>query len=262
MSSRSGGDRAGDLEAAFAALATAENELAIATIIERRAAPPAPEPHILDGDARAELDRLLGGTAQQRAAFLDAIEDALHERAQLFLPTERATQDLDGQFERLAEAAKAFERALAALARPNRARLIGTMMLQRRDDGAPPVDLRSIGADLDHAERVAAAAARAVERFSKRKRPRSSGPRASSSTNELIRRLAIGYAYAFGEQPSSNCDGIFARALKVVLAGIGVKEKVGDDRLHALLVIAAETGAAPARRGRKRKSEKSPAGNL
>lgn len=196
----------------------------------------------------AALDCLLPGTADQRRAFIDAASADLKEHSNDRPVVASQWRRLDA----VGKAARAFANQVKKLNGMSRLFLaLGWSDATGRPAGGP-YDRDGFRMKLLDALVVARETADAADWvLARRRRQR---PRDEHDANTLVAMIAYSYADAFGHCPSAAREGIFARALRVLLPLGGVDQEIGETRLRGILTTASIPGK-PAGPGRKARSD-------
>lgn len=192
--------------------------------------------------------RFLHGDAARRERFLEAAGEAVDTYIKLAAPAASDARDRADRLVKLARAARAYAHALRHVDDDTRDLIEIEQHFLTKTADFPPFPFE----DGSRAE----LAARACERLLAKK-PRQKGPVLDRGITSLVRILALAFARLFGERPSAEEAGTFARALNTILEAAAVRDPrtgkavvIGRSALARILRQTSFTQPPP-RRGRK-----------
>jgi hypothetical protein len=197
-----------------------------------------------------ELDGILPGTVNDRAYFLEQSLKAIDACRQTRITDATAPA---AAAKRWAEFAQTSIEGIAAIRRLNADEfdLLELALLKipssggEQDSGRDPPSLSEIAASPEGAALVAEAAARLATEFAasaRRGRP-------ERNLHLLLALIAAAYESAFHERPSYAREGVFGKALRLLLEAAGITPLT--ERQLARTLGRLPTRAPPPRRGRK-----------
>jgi len=192
-----------------------------------------------------ELDPILPGTPEEKGRFLDAADKAIDFYFKITIRSFEDSALNERRLQKLARGAKMFAEAIEDLS-PD---LLGILdvehVLRFRHNGADPnTALRGAEAAI-HQMRIYAPEARVVAELAQKllretvRSPRSALARGNVKRSPMaafIADLVKAYVDTFGQRPSPEDDGCFARALGAIDIAIGQSRKrktTPNSKLHA-----------------------------
>jgi hypothetical protein len=197
-----------------------------------------------------ELDRILPGTPEQRAQFIERSLEAIDACRHTGITTPTAPAATAKRWAKFAKSCSAGTVAISRL-HADECELLELALLKipssggEQDSGRDPPSLSEIAASPEGAALVAEAAARLASEFAasaRRGRP-------ERNPHLLLALIAAAYEAAFHARPSYSGEGTFNKALRLLLEAAGIRPLTECQLKRTLGRL--PTSAPPPRPGRK-----------